>query len=55
MEGDLHLGVVLKDIEKGFIGPLVCFSKNEIEIPDRLVIVNGNEEVNLLQGVSLST
>jgi len=46
VKGDTEKGVILEKFKKGFVTFLEGLSKNVFEIPNRLVIVKGQNEIH---------
>lgn len=46
MEGDSYLRMLLEDIDERFIRMVIGVLKDEVEISDRLMIVNGEEKID---------
>lgn len=49
MERDFYPRVPLEDVNKWFIRMVIRMLKDEVEVPDGLMIVNGEKEIDLFQ------
>ena len=52
MERNLDVRMLLEEIKKGLVRSVIRVLKNEIEIPYGLVVVDGEEKIYPIQGVS---